>query len=83
MIVITDLLRHLVGYCDPQNNDKVFASINFVMWSVDTNYDSFDVDPLEWMTAAGDIANEVASNDLEAFEIWRDYQYQVTRQRSH
>ena len=71
-------MHHAVGYYDAENPDKAFATAQFAMWSVDEQYDSFEVDPLEWLTVAGEIANEKASNDVEAFDIWRDYQYQVS-----
>jgi hypothetical protein len=65
-----------LAYFDPEN-DHLFCSIRFAIWNVDKCYDSFPVDPLEWLNIAGKLANKQSSDDVEAYTRWRDYQYQL------
>lgn len=51
------------------------ATIN-TAWKVDYDYDSFPVDPVDWLNTAAEIAHKQNDPDY-ARVVWRDYQIQL------
>ena len=73
-IVDKELDLHLktsnVSQIFTNESGEVVSVMLSVLWPADRGYEWFDVDPLEWLNVAGQIAGGCA-------ETWRNFQYQL------
>ena len=61
---------------DEATNEVIAAIINTV-WKVDDSFDYFQVDPVNYLNLAAEIAHEETNDPLLRIVIWRDYQFQL------
>ena len=61
---------------DGATNEVIAAIINTV-WKVDDSFEHFQVDPVNYLNIAAEIAHEVTNDPLLRIVIWRDYQFQL------
>ena len=75
---VSELLQNAISIYTSEDLNQPVAYVAFMTWATNENYDSFEVDALEWLNCAGELAEELGSNEDDSCIIFRDYFYQVS-----
>ena len=61
---------------DAKTSELIAVNLN-CLWRVDKDYDTFDVNLIDWYNASFDVAMEEGDSDYEIATIARDFHYQL------
>ena len=57
--------------------EEIVGAVINTIWLTDPDYETFPVDPVEWLNLSGDIAMETTKDPLYRAVIWRNYQFML------
>lgn len=71
------MLDSNTSYISCDENGQLMGAILNTLWTFDPDYDTFEVDPVDWLNVAWDLAKQSSQDPLYRVVIWRDFQFQL------